>query len=382
MDSKIKILIGVLIIDIVLIGGLWIWSEQKEVGPPENVIQPSDIELITCNEDDDCILVLHYICMCHCDKCAKAMAINKKYLDYWNTYDLSKVKPDCRETVCPMWMPPPGYCTEHCNDNFYRYNAKCRNNKCIAKPANGTLIISTSPKIEYEIGETINIRVENRVGNPVNMGVENGCKGNIYVISKYDEGKWVDFPETCGGCNVDISTSIGTNQVKIFFWNQSVFTNREDCALRSAPLGVYRIKIKYWDADGFKIAYSNEFTIKEKSAIDPLCIKKVKIIGDCDAEVQGYEFNLDTEKCIAVDGSGCSVETPFNSLEECQKVCEKKEADDKYKIYLKSRQFIPGSGISDALKSSLITTSHKQIHVLLQFYHIPNNDERDRNFRI
>ena len=55
---------------------------------------------------------------------------------------------------------------------------------------------------------------------------------------------------------------------------------------------------------------------------------------------------------------------------------EKSEASAEYKIYLSSRQFIPEPGISDTLRSMLANTSSKRIHVLLQFYHIPNNDER------
>ena len=56
---------------------------------------------------------------------------------------------------------------------------------------------------------------------------------------------------------------------------------------------------------------------------------------------------------------------------ECE--CLKQE---KYKIYLRSRQFIPEPGISDTLKSMLANTSYKRMHVILQFYHIPNNEER------
>jgi len=67
------------------------------------------------------------------------------------------------------------------------------------------------------------------------------------------------------------------------------------------------------------------------------------------------------------------LETKILFLDE---VCEskmKEVIDDTYKIHLKSRQFVPEPEISNALKS---TASPKQMHVLLQFYHIPNNDER------
>ena len=56
----------------------------------------------------------------------------------------------------------------------------------------------------------------------------------------------------------------------------------------------------------------------------------------------------------------------------------KEKASDKYKIHLKSRQFVPEPGISDALKSTITTTSPEQMHVLLQFHHIPGSDERSK----
>lgn len=66
----------------------------------------------------------------------------------------------------------------------------------------------------------------------------------------------------------------------------------------------------------------------EKSAIDPRCSQKVKITGICEGKLIddiGYQFNSEIGKCVekVVGGTGCRIETPFNSLEECQKVCGK-----------------------------------------------------------
>lgn len=78
-----------------------------------------------------------------------------------------------------------------------------------------------------------------------------------------------------------------------------------------------------------KIIYSNGFKFKEKSAVDPRCGQKVKGTGVCEGKLIddiGYQFNSEIGKCIekAIGGTGCRVETPFTSLEECQKVCEKR----------------------------------------------------------
>ena len=106
--------------------------------------------------------------------------------------------------------------------------------------------------------------------------------------------------------------------------------------LKQVSYGKFKVEFCYFDEEdvdptnmpGYaapdkKKCVESEFTIKEKSALDPRCSEIVKIIGNCDAEVQGYHFDLDTEECVAVNGSGCSIETPFETLEECQEVCEK-----------------------------------------------------------
>ena len=63
---------------------------------------------------------------------------------------------------------------------------------------------------------------------------------------------------------------------------------------------------------------------KEKSALDLMCVEKVKKDEICSASFGvGYEFNSETRKCIQKGVSGCSVKSPFETLEECQNVCEK-----------------------------------------------------------
>ena len=255
-------------------------------------------------------------------------------------------------------------CTEcHCNGLY--------------PPFGGVTI--TTDKTEYERGDTVEITVENNLDKSIwyygkpSFGCSNafdiGDKefyslGTSWCISPVSELK----PKSEQVFDLELSGDF--NQwLKIY----DVYDIKlpEDFKLR------FNYGFNKENPAEEKI-YSNKFTIKEKSALDLRCSEKVKIIGDCDAEVQGYEFNLDTEKCIAVDGSGCSVEGPFKTLEECQEICEKKEADDTYKIYMKSRQFIPKPGISDALNSAIATTSYEQMHVLLQFYHLPGNDERSK----
>ena len=81
--------------------------------------------------------------------------------------------------------------------------------------------------------------------------------------------------------------------------------------------------------EGWETIYSNEFTIKEKSALDVRCEEKVKAINSgrmvCTVLRNGVEFNLSEGKCVKVEFSACSVESPFETLEECQEVCEESE---------------------------------------------------------
>jgi hypothetical protein len=81
-------------------------------------------------------------------------------------------------------------------------------------------------------------------------------------------------------------------------------------------------------SEDWNVIYSNEFTIKEKSALDARCSEKVKDLSgvndiDCAVILFGYEYDSVTEKCVTKAVDGCSFETPFNSLEECREVCEK-----------------------------------------------------------
>jgi hypothetical protein len=53
-----------------------------------------------------------------------------------------------------------------------------------------------------------------------------------------------------------------------------------------------------------------------------LCEQEVKGSGLCDAYFIGYHYDSSLGKCVQKGVSGCSFESPFNSLEECQIACE------------------------------------------------------------
>jgi hypothetical protein len=57
------------------------------------------------------------------------------------------------------------------------------------------------------------------------------------------------------------------------------------------------------------------------------CSANVEPIGDCIEDKYGYEFNTATDTCSQVIVQGCAVQTPFESLEECQAACFTSEQD-------------------------------------------------------
>ena len=57
------------------------------------------------------------------------------------------------------------------------------------------------------------------------------------------------------------------------------------------------------------------------------CSANVEPIGDCIEDKYGYEFNTESDKCVQVIVKGCAVESPFESLVECQSACFTSEKD-------------------------------------------------------
>jgi len=53
---------------------------------------------------------------------------------------------------------------------------------------------------------------------------------------------------------------------------------------------------------------------------DERCYESVGATGICDAYFEGYEYNFDNNDCVKRGISGCSGNTPFISLEECEGV--------------------------------------------------------------
>ena len=230
-----------------------------------------------------------------------------------------------------------------CEVEFDRYVCECENGKCEKVKEELVEEVSiTTDKMEYEIGEEIKITIENNSNKEQKIGYPD------YFIERFKNDNWVEVRQVqcpCGAlCDMVGYSFIKPKNKLEFEWDQQeswCSSGSGDWSLseeisNQVQSGKYRIKsikVDLNNADDKQTIYSNEFTIKEKSALDPRCSEIVKIIGNCDAEVQGYHFDLDTEECVAVNGSGCSIETPFKTLEECQEVCEKQVSISDWQTY-------------------------------------------------
>ncbi len=233
---------------------------------------------------------------------------------------------------------------------FDRYTCKCANGKCEkVKEELVEEVIVTTDKMEYEQGEMVKITVENNSDREQRMGYP------IYVVERFENNSWLSVRQVwcpCGTTCSIINLSIKPKDNLEIEWNQREswcddpnLTTNTIILLHSEEIsnqvqsGRYRIKSIKVDLNNAKeTIYSNEFTIKEKLALDARCEEKVKIFGNCPAYFEEggyYEFNSETGKCIEkfVSGSGCNVINPFYTLEECQEVCEKQVSISDWQTY-------------------------------------------------
>lgn len=214
-------------------------------------------------------------------------------------------------------------------------------------------ITIVTDKTEYEQGEIIKIVVNN--GLDKSILYSNGG-GRFWDIEYFADDKWIN-PDYKEGDGFQLTKkNIGevcyialyersfpeelTSQLNLTAqWNQKICPfgiegPDKPKIVKYIESGKYRLVFGYGfeisSNDPFKISeptvvYSNEFTIKEKTAIDPQCGKKAKFFNypkECEVAALGYEFDSIIKKCSIRSSGECGVESPFSSLEECQKTCE------------------------------------------------------------
>ncbi len=208
---------------------------------------------------------------------------------------------------------------------------------------NRGVVISTD-KAEYLKGEEVKINIKNNSAEEVFLAFP-----SIEVFEPVDGniggGEWRSIRTVwagCGGSGGLLYLPLSAGESYAYSWDQkekwctAEKLRDAETNYQEARIGKYRVKsglakrTKSAEEDPNNISgrladgsfYSNEFTIKDKAVIDPICSQKVAGIGLCKMIYEGYEFNESENKCVRNTASGCSFEIPFSSIEECQKTCE------------------------------------------------------------
>lgn len=317
MISKIKILIGILVIGIILICGLLISNNQ-----PIPIQQSKYIE-ISIDEKFERISNIHL----PIDKTEAEIIVKKfcesKNPDYSYGYDImKKVGNEWKVQIVNM----NGLCYAAVNVKSGETNCeKCDDVKLFPPFEQVTI---TTDKTEYEEGETVKIIVKNGLDKSIwHNGVPGICENAFSIGLKKDDYK--EFhPLATAWCIASVE-ELKSHSETVFELNLDEYSINEFTGYNIKLPVTYKLEFNYafskkdsWAKE--EKVYSNEFTIREKSALDLRCSEKISGVGPCEVEKLGYEFDLNKRKCVGRYVTGCSLETPFNSLEECWEVCEEK----------------------------------------------------------
>ena len=222
MDLKIKILIGILVVGLVLVGGKLIWN------------------LLTCKD------------ICYGNRVQPQVPTAFGF--------------DCASIdILPCSKKCGAECETHkdCPKGFICNFEDCR---CIPENMPKKQITITTDKKEYEQGETVKIIVRNNLDKPI--WYYNWCKykcdsalclcGDSFVIEKRTEKEYKTYnpPDSIGIEYMSELIELKPNSEKIYRLEPIKFSK-----------GVYRLKMYYGLDKNIsflegKITYSNEFTIK------------------------------------------------------------------------------------------------------------------------
>ncbi|MEA1936531.1 MAG: hypothetical protein U9N04_00240 [Patescibacteria group bacterium] len=232
-----------------------------------------------------------------------------------------------------------------------QHTCKCENGKCEkVKIETAEEVVITTDKTEYEQGEAIIITVQNEQNREIEICGQRDMLASFenslpFVIEMYENYKW-QYKDGYYAWPIFEGDYKDFDFMTLFKYNKYEYDLCCDVLPKSSlklkfstSIVGERIRIAFYLGDRNIPVYSNEFTIKEKSALDARCREKARyfdkkgigytILG------HGFEFNLSEEKCIVVESGreNWSMESPFKTLEECREVCEKNIDTSDWQIY-------------------------------------------------
>ena len=187
-------------------------------------------------------------------------------------YAGSRYEPDkeyADENGCIHWVGSASMCSDCGNGICESWENRCNCFKdCVEKE-----VVITTDKMEYEQGETVKIIVENSTDKSIRIYTP------LLGIERFDND-WVSIGMVLGMCGVTggyVYEIVESYDTVKYNWDQKEKSCNEPIHVVSEPVsrqvsdGIYRIKSIKMDlnnSDNKQTIYSNEFTIKEKSAVD------------------------------------------------------------------------------------------------------------------
>lgn len=263
MTTKIKILIGILVVIIIVAGGWWVWNHYR---PPicsalEQQMKEEIEKANYCNVDEDCIamstggktgLLEVFGCWVFINKNADLTKFNEAREDW--------VKNGC-SSVIDACLPSP--------------LLTCISNKCTQQPTQAVTI--ATDKTEYKKGETVKITIKN---NGTEAIMPSGFSNSFgFTIESFRKGNWISIsishcfcPVPGGGfvdCELVPIPDLQPGEIFETGWGQQEAICSKE--ILPAPPGKYRAVVTYKAiiyndeisySENEKISFSNEFTIK------------------------------------------------------------------------------------------------------------------------
>ncbi|MCK5416438.1 hypothetical protein KAI92_03360 [Candidatus Parcubacteria bacterium] len=238
-------------------------------------------------------------------------------------------------------------------------------NKFTIKGKSDKEVVIRTDKEEYKAGEIVKVTISN-TANPIYTPFLTGANRTTTHFYQLKENTWkiltqyceTDCISTCENDVLNFTPCVLYSRPEYayykyngpweFQWNQKECIYKDSLCgeesykeglLKQVLDGEFKVEFCYFDEEDVNLTsmpgyaaldkrkcVESKFTIKEKSALNARCSEKVVFDSPCHMSkiIKGYEFNEALNKCkeIIVYG-GCSFETPFETLEECQEVCEK-----------------------------------------------------------
>jgi len=122
------------------------------------------------------------------------------------------------------------------------------------------LIIKTDKEV-YTQGEYVYFVVYNGFDKNLQLGGFSGCEGEVYSVSKYENGEFKDYIMVYGSCEGLIGKRITAFEIIMFKWDQNIYKNLHSSVKKNVGKSLVRIKVGYVKDSVFIEKESNEFKI-------------------------------------------------------------------------------------------------------------------------